>query len=243
VLARKTETARALGGLQQAAAFPGKSKIPRRFHAAVLKLFGGDSATARRIIESDLAEMVFDVRIVTKEVLRRSNVSPQIWRRTVGSILLEAAVQISGETWAGWQSRMKTHLSDMFTALGCPTKVDILGKKFQNSPVGALGGLRDQFQGASAVQWPANTIVKNIHEVKGTEYDLVVLYVPNSSKPADCVSDQWWIANSEERRIAFVAASRSKRVFVLLVHTATFNRLKNARPQFVSCFELVQVAG
>jgi DNA helicase-2/ATP-dependent DNA helicase PcrA len=242
ILTRKTETAKALGGLRRAAEFPGKSKIPRRFHTAVLKLLGGDGATARRIVETDLAEMVFDVRVVTKEILLTAKISPHDWRRAVGSTLLEAAAQISGETWAGWQTRTKAHLSKVFTALRCPTKIDILGQKFQNSPVSALAEVRDlHFQSTSAIQLPAGAVIKNIHEVKGTEYDLVAVYVPNSSKPSDCISGQWWIANSEERRIAFVAASRSKRTLALIVHTATFNRLSSTRSDFLSCFEIVPI--
>lgn len=44
-------------------------------------------------------------------------------------------------------------------------------------------------------------------------------------------------AGGEERRIAFVAASRAKQRFVLCLHTSVFEAMKKARPEFLACFD------
>ena len=78
--------------------------------------------------------------------------------------------------------------------------------------------------------------------MKGDEFDCVVLFVPKPhSKNAPCPSEEWWPASSsEERRIAFVAASRAKKTLIMCVHRNTYDALKEKRPKFVALFQQVK---
>ena len=45
----------------------------------------------------------------------------------------------------------------------------------------------------------------------------------------------------EERRIAFVAATRPTETFILCVHTSTFQRLSAEHHEFLEAFEVMQL--
>jgi DNA helicase-2/ATP-dependent DNA helicase PcrA len=86
--------------------------------------------------------------------------------------------------------------------------------------------------------WNAADTIATVHKVKGAEFDTVVLFVPKATR-GKCPSVQWWSDEDggEERRIAFVAASRAKLRFVLCMHTSVHEAMKQARPEFLACFE------
>ena len=78
--------------------------------------------------------------------------------------------------------------------------------------------------------------------MKGREFDGVVFYAP---KPHDaharCPSKEWWDADvsSEEREVAFVMASRARRLLVLCVHKETYESLTRSQPAFVGLFDVL----
>lgn len=85
--------------------------------------------------------------------------------------------------------------------------------------------------------------VKTVHGVKGETHDVTIFFVPKQTGRRPCVSDAWWSSDakqSEERRIAFVAATRSRAHFVLCVSSQTATNLQQTRPDFYNCFEVMQ---
>lgn len=78
-----------------------------------------------------------------------------------------------------------------------------------------------------------------IHGVKGETHERTLLFVPPRRRSDRCPSQQWWPTGSEEseeRRVAFVAASRPRHSFILVVHRDTYRRLTERRPDFVESF-------
>jgi ATP-dependent exoDNAse (exonuclease V) beta subunit len=54
----------------------------------------------------------------------------------------------------------------------------------------------------------------------------------------------WWSSEAafqEERRIAFVAATRAADTFILCVHRETYKRLLKSKPTFVEGFEVMDL--
>ena len=89
----------------------------------------------------------------------------------------------------------------------------------------------------------ARVPVKTVHGVKGETHDVTIFFVPNPTRRRLCVSEAWWSSDEslkEERRIAFVAATRSRGEFVLCVSTQTAANLQRLQPAFFSCFTVLQ---
>lgn len=53
-----------------------------------------------------------------------------------------------------------------------------------------------------------------------------------------CITTQWWDQyQTEERRVAYVATTRARRAFILCVHQATYDALRNHQPAFFASFQ------
>jgi hypothetical protein len=75
--------------------------------------------------------------------------------------------------------------------------------------------------------------------VKGEEFDHVIVYVPRPTGNQICPSIAWW-DNAEERRVAFVAASRAKKGVTLILHQQTHSALIANRPSFLENFQTAE---
>jgi superfamily I DNA/RNA helicase len=87
--------------------------------------------------------------------------------------------------------------------------------------------------------------VSTIHAVKGETHDLTVVVCPNPSSDEKCPSRLWWAndgGNQEERRIAYVALTRSRGDVLLCVSEATSNNLHRDRPEFVAACTCMSIA-
>jgi len=93
-----------------------------------------------------------------------------------------------------------------------------------------------------------DTPVLTVHGVKGETHDVTIFVIPALSERTalrKCPSVVWWPsdpANDEERRIAYVAFTRSRERLILCVHESTYERLRRSRPDFVAAFECCDVA-
>jgi len=71
--------------------------------------------------------------------------------------------------------------------------------------------------------------------------------LPATDKPggvSTCPSETWWAppVASEEREVAFVAATRAKRLLVLPVHEKTWTAVGATQKNFAGLFEPLQDA-
>lgn len=79
----------------------------------------------------------------------------------------------------------------------------------------------------------------NVHQAKGREFASVVYFQPKPHAQHDpCPSGQWFSTANEERRIAYVAATRAKETFILCVHKDTYDALKTQQAEFVNLFQV-----
>ena len=85
--------------------------------------------------------------------------------------------------------------------------------------------------------------VQTVHGVKGETHD-VTLFVCPPSNEARCPSVVWWSTDEihrEEKRIAFVAMTRSRRDLIVCVTEECYDRLKKHRKEFVESFHSMKV--
>ncbi len=81
--------------------------------------------------------------------------------------------------------------------------------------------------------------LNTIHSVKGETHDTTVIICPPPLTPSQCPSEIWWSQNDwnqEERHIAYVAFTRSRKDLYLIVSQETAQRLKEKRPGFFELF-------
>jgi len=241
ILARKNDTLSLLKGRGQPGEFPGPSKLAGRAHLAVLRLLSGDAGTGRKMIESDLADLVFGLHSGIRESLENAGIDRGAWIKATGSILLEASKAVDGESWEEWQARVKSLLTEALNDLGQGEAAKKLGGKLRtNSKLKAPRTL--MLKEDSLVEWSPQTAFCNVHEMKGMEADAVCFYIPKGAKKGKSIAEEWWTPDSEERKIAFVAFTRAKRLLILAVHKSTFDKLQTDRTEFVKTFEIISAS-
>ena len=237
VLTRKGRWARSLAGRDDGRC-PLSSGAAKRLDRAVRQLHDGDPALAGRMVTRDLGELLLSDDSPSADRLRESRIEPRAWRQATYRLLMGAALYREDETWGDWLGRMKGLFAAEAETLNVAVERRALGSRFKKD------ASADQVRRKpTPVHSGAGWLYDTIHKVKGREFDGVVVYVPKPGgrQKVACPSTEWWSTDSgsEEREVAFVAASRARLVFVLCVHRTTAAALKAQQPQFVSRFEIV----
>ena len=244
VLSRKRPTVEKLSGKSQNA--PEKiGRVILRLDRAAAALLQGDSAAAARDVASMLSGLMWKEYVPTSALLREKTIRPRDWRRAVYGILLTAArAGEAEETWEKWILRCKEAVRCAAEDLGHPIEGKLLGsnfKKFARSE-DIRGGPSTSEHPVGTQQLDLRRHVRTVHQAKGAEFHTVVLFVPKPhAQHAKCPSAEWWPngGNQEERRIAFVAASRSQHSFVLCLHRDSFQNFTRTRASFMKLFDEV----
>ena len=86
--------------------------------------------------------------------------------------------------------------------------------------------------------------VQTVHAVKGETHDVTIFVCPEPHRKDDCPSMVWWSdapSDQEERRIAFVAVTRTRGDLIVCVSEECFGRLQKLRADFVQSFECMAV--
>ncbi len=236
VIARKSSTANGLRGDLFRDEFQGKSKAARRLNLAVQHLLGGDPREAFRIVETELSRVVLGDERAGTEAVREAGISPARWRAAIFGVLTTAAKSVPSESWNDWVSRVCAAVKVAAVSLGW-TDDGKLPNSYRGCNVKGHSTRLGLLDVAVTSHWNAADTVATVHKVKGAEFDTVVLFVPKATR-GKCPSVEWWSDEDggEERRIAFVAASRAKRRFVLCLHRSVYEAMKQARPDFLACF-------
>jgi DNA helicase-2/ATP-dependent DNA helicase PcrA len=237
VISRKTSTATGIKGEIIRDEFQGKSKAARRINVALQHFLGGDPREAFRIVELELNRVVLDDEHATSEDRRDAEIVATSWRSAIFSVLRTAAKSVAGETWNEWVTRVRDSVKAAAESLGWeddgkPLRSYMVCNKTGNA---VRLGLLD----VNVIpNWQPGDTITTVHKVKGAEFDTVVLFVPKATR-GKCPSIQWWSDDDggEERRIAFVAASRAKQRFVLCLHASVFEAMKSLRSEFIANFD------
>jgi DNA helicase-2/ATP-dependent DNA helicase PcrA len=242
IIARRVVTIRGLMGGSAGNDFKGASHAGRRLDNAMRLFCSGQSSMASRIVAKELSWLVLKNESPTNEELRDNNIDIREWKNALYTILQSVCCYYDEENWNSWLKRVQKVIRDSAVKFNWEENKRELSGRFRSSEEGDAKRI-------SAVASNTNAgirnmaIIKTIHQVKGDEFDCVVLFVPKPhSKNAPCPSEEWWpTSSSEERRIAFVAASRAKKTLIMCVHRNTYDALKKKRPKFVALFNQVRI--
>ena len=198
------------------------------------------SKVASHIVERELAWILFKNDSPSMNDLRDLDVDLIKWRRIIYQILKEASIDKKDETWNEWLLRIRKLILDSALDLNCEfDKRRISDNLKQNLKGNVLRKMAEHLESSDSLIERAT--IKTIHQVKGDEFECVVILVPKPSpNNSPCPSVEWWPDGpSEERRVAFVAASRAKKTLILCIHRDTYNALRTLRSDFVDNFEQI----
>lgn len=246
ILARRGSTVKKLTGLETTEEFKGRSRYCRQIDRAVLELRDGNSQHASRIISRILGDLVIGEETPNAKILWDNNIDIKNWRLAIYKVIKAAATSdTEDETWNAWRSRVKNSVRIAAQDIGWVEDKAKLGAKFRMSEKDGELKRSLKIKIDKNICYGENEIITTIHQVKGEGFDFVVLFIPKPhARISPCPSLEWWNPSTrEERRVAFVATSRTKNIFVLCIHLETYDALKTKCPQFVELFELKNLSG
>jgi len=157
------------------------------------------------------------------------------WRALAASTLCVAVSLPCEDSLFDWcalaLNTLKDQLGDLTTRPNVSKRLRSGGKKLKEAPASDYM--------ATTRDGPSRRCT-TVHGAKGETHEVTMLFVPKTSRPR-CPGTTWFSEapeHGEERRIAFVAASRPREAFVLCIHKTTYERLQTSASSFLAEFDV-----
>jgi DNA helicase-2/ATP-dependent DNA helicase PcrA len=244
VIARGLKTVEDLAG-RRAGDTPSLHCLPlTHIHRAVVMLRRGRNASALAIARAALERAVFQHEGVHDEELATSNIDPSGWKALAIRCLLKAnAIPATGTSFE-WHTEAGAILDSEISRFALDASLTFVTGKLKPKKRDGWNKPSSDFlpPPTTGVHAPARIPVSTVHGVKGETHDVTVFVCPPTGR---CPSVVWWSTNDkdrEEKRIAYVAMTRTRGDLIVCVSDACYQRLVANRIAFVGSFECVTVA-
>ena len=214
---------------------------------AVQAFYQGSNVKAFGLAESAISLWLFKYEGITEEDLSIKQVIFDDWKELIVSCLLDCVKINEFLTYEKWQTEAGAKIEERIKNSSLQTIIPTNHLKPKNYKKGRDKRCCDEQMTIFFPSLRKKTdvpLLQTIHSVKGQTHDATVLVIPPISRGKNqCPSDLWWsedLKDSEERRIAYVALTRSRKDLYLVVSKETAKNLENKRPTFFNCFEVKQ---
>lgn len=214
-------------------------------HRSIVHFRRRRTAAALADMRAALLSAAFDRESLSDDELRKKGIDSVAWNALTVRCVLGANALPTDCTLLDWQKAGAALIDRELLALGWPPLASYVPDRLRpkkrrgwnaaaSDTIPETGGNVD-----STLPCPVQTV----HAVKGETHDCTILVCPQTTAQ-HCPSKRWWSddpADREERRIAYVAMTRSRADLVLAVSKASYDRLKDLRPAFVATFQCLSV--
>lgn len=212
---------------------------------AVVAFRKGQQIRALAAARAALEVAVFEHEGVNDEKLEEKKIDTREWKALAVRCLLRANGIVMTGTLFDWQ-----------TEAGKILDAEIDGFVYDGSLQFAMGNLKPQqrsgYNATCTECLPQTTApppgiadipVGTVHSVKGETHDITVFVCPETIQ-SRCPSVVWWSADEkdrEEKRIAYVAMTRTQGDLIVCVPEDCYTRLCTRRVAFVASFKCMTV--
>jgi DNA helicase-2/ATP-dependent DNA helicase PcrA len=211
-------------------------------HRAVVAFRQGRNIAALAAARASLDGLVFQHEGVSDEKLSAANIEPCNWKALAIRCMLKINALATTGTSYDWHIQAAKTIQGEVNAFGVSETLDIDAKRLR--PQKRTGWDQPSTdllpQPDSIAQRLVGVPVQTIHGVKGETHDVTVFVCPPTIQAAHCPSTVWWNSSgktSEEKRIAYVAMTRTRGELILCVSEDCYRRLASSRAAFVGGFE------
>jgi DNA helicase-2/ATP-dependent DNA helicase PcrA len=245
VLARRNTTVDLLTG-RPVKELP-KLRCPSLTHMtqAVQAFRRGRQAAALANARAALELVLFGHEGASDQEIRERGIDPDEWKRfVVRCFLLINNLPTPGNLY-DWQTSVGVKLDEKLSRYCQDNSI-----QFQEGKLKPKKSKKDKSWSRpfndfvprleSANQLKKNTPANTVHAVKGETHDVTIFVCPDEGKEGRSPSQAWWSAKEEdreERRIAYVAMTRTRGDLIIWMGSESFDSLVADRPAFVGCFE------
>lgn len=183
---------------------------------------------------------------VTDESLVEHRIDPRLWKSVAVRILLTCDALATTSSLYDWQTAAGKIVDDEVSAFGLPTSLSFEASRLKPQKRPGWDKPAGDFLPTGVISnlVVSGVPVQTVHAVKGETHDVTVFVCPEAT-PARCPSTVWWSSDPkhlEERRIAFVAMTRTRDDLLVCVSDSCYQRLCRTQAAFVSSFQCLTVA-
>jgi DNA helicase-2/ATP-dependent DNA helicase PcrA len=247
VITRSNATVRLLTGLTGSEPVSLGCRPATALHRGVQAFRRGRAIAALAAARTAVELAMLDRDGVGDEELRAAGIDPAHWKELTVRCLMGAHALATDGTVFDWHVGAHAVLEHEFGLFGRATghyPTQAIRKPQQRGAFAAAirTSLPEPGEEVSSVE---GVPVQTVHAVKGETHDATIFVcppTPGKGGARKCPSTLWWSADeadAEERRVAYVAVTRSRGSLVLCVDEASFTRLSDTRPEFLATFECV----
>lgn len=215
-------------------------------HRGVVKLRQGRNVSALAAARAALERAIFQHESVSDPELIAAHIAPDDWRTFAVRCLLKINGITATGTHFGWCCQAGEILDEEIRCFGLDRSLTfVTGRLKPQKRPGWDIPAADVLSQLTVGGHPLGGIpVQTVHSVKGETHDLTIFVCP-MTKAAHCPSAVWWSTDDkdrEERRIAYVAMTRTQGDLIVCVSESCYGRLVASRPAFVASFECMTIA-
>lgn len=213
---------------------------------AVSLFRSGEQAKALAAAKAAFELAVFGHEGCEDSELAEYGVDPREWKRLAVECLLKANEEVASEDLLDWGVRTAAAIEDRLKLLAerSQGRIDVptIRKPHKKHRGKERSGFL--FHPESVPQAGRTIPIQTVHAVKGETHDTTVFVCAQNPRDDRCPSTVWWSDASfhlEERRIAYVAVTRTQGDLILCVCEKTWDALRTRRPDFVDLFERMTI--
>lgn len=204
-------------------------------HYAVNSFNSGNANRALAQVRAAYERTAFGREGVEDELLTETGLDPSEWKEMCANCLQLARIEIPNESLGAWGDRMIAHMKESLQTAKPDLAIGTIRRVFRREAAKERASYVGRQSARAAGE--GRIAVSTIHGVKGETHDMTVIICPEPATEQDCPSRLWWPAtgeNGEEKRVAYVALTRSSGDVVLCISPTTLENLRLLRPEFVA---------